>query len=101
MAAYKLSPKVTLQFNIYNLTDKLYYESAYTNWAVPAREPHLRPHAARAHVAHAATRSGVRSCLDDASDWWARSPLGTWARLEPVGVNPFRTPLEGSTELDR
>jgi catecholate siderophore receptor len=37
MAAYKLSPKVTLQFNIYNLTDKLYYESAYTNWAVPAQ----------------------------------------------------------------
>jgi catecholate siderophore receptor len=36
MAAYKLSPKVTLQFNVYNLTDKLYYESAYTNWAVPA-----------------------------------------------------------------
>ena len=36
MAAYKLSPKVTLLFNVYNLTDKLYYESAYTNWAVPA-----------------------------------------------------------------
>jgi catecholate siderophore receptor len=36
MAAYKLSPKVTVQFNIYNLTDKLYYESAYSNWAVPA-----------------------------------------------------------------
>jgi catecholate siderophore receptor len=36
MAAYKINPKVTLQFNIYNLMDKLYYESAYTNWAVPA-----------------------------------------------------------------
>ena len=36
MAAYKITPKVTLQFNIYNLMDKLYYESAYTNWAVPA-----------------------------------------------------------------
>ncbi|MCC6776993.1 MAG: TonB-dependent receptor [Hyphomicrobiales bacterium] len=36
MAAYKLSPKVTLQFNIYNLTDRYYFESAYTNWAVPA-----------------------------------------------------------------
>ena len=36
MAAYKLTPKVTLQFNIYNLTDNYYYESAYTNWAVPA-----------------------------------------------------------------
>ena len=35
MAAYKINPKVTLQFNIYNLMDKLYYESAYTNWAVP------------------------------------------------------------------
>ena len=36
MAAYKLTPKVTLQFNIYNLTDNYYYKSAYTNWAVPA-----------------------------------------------------------------
>jgi catecholate siderophore receptor len=36
MAAYKLSPKVTLQFNIYNLFDKYYFDSAYTNWAVPA-----------------------------------------------------------------
>ena len=25
MAAYKLTPKVTLQFNVYNLTDKYYY----------------------------------------------------------------------------
>jgi catecholate siderophore receptor len=37
MAAYKLSPKVTLQFNVYNLTDKYYFESAYTNWAVPGQ----------------------------------------------------------------
>jgi len=35
MAAYKLSPKITLQFNVYNLTDKYYYASAYSNWAVP------------------------------------------------------------------
>jgi catecholate siderophore receptor len=36
MAAYKISPKATLQFNLYNVTDKLYYTSAYSNWAVPA-----------------------------------------------------------------
>ena len=36
MAAYKVTPRSTLQFNIYNLTDKLYYQSAYSNWAVPA-----------------------------------------------------------------
>ena len=35
MAAYKFTTKVTLQFNIYNLTDKYYFASAYTNWAVP------------------------------------------------------------------
>jgi catecholate siderophore receptor len=35
MAAYKLDDKTSLQLNIYNLTDKYYYESAYTNWAVP------------------------------------------------------------------
>jgi catecholate siderophore receptor len=35
MLAYKIDAKSTLQFNIYNLTDKYYYESAYTNWAVP------------------------------------------------------------------
>jgi catecholate siderophore receptor len=35
MAAYKLSPKVTLQFNIYNLTDKFYAAAAYTNWFMP------------------------------------------------------------------
>jgi len=36
MAAYKISPKVTLQFNIYNLFDRYYFDSAYSNWAVPA-----------------------------------------------------------------
>jgi catecholate siderophore receptor len=36
MAAYKINPKATVQFNLYNLTDKLYYTSAYSNWAVPA-----------------------------------------------------------------
>ena len=36
MAAYKINPKATLQFNLYNVTDKLYYTSAYSNWAVPA-----------------------------------------------------------------
>jgi catecholate siderophore receptor len=35
MAAYKLSKDATLQLNVYNLTNKFYYESAYTNWAVP------------------------------------------------------------------
>jgi catecholate siderophore receptor len=37
MAAYKLTPKITLQFNVYNLADRYYFESAYTNWAVPAQ----------------------------------------------------------------
>ncbi len=36
MAAYKINDQATLQLNIYNLTDKFYYTSAYTNWAVPA-----------------------------------------------------------------
>jgi catecholate siderophore receptor len=36
MAAYKLTDRSTLQLNVYNLTDKFYYQSAYTNWAVPA-----------------------------------------------------------------
>jgi catecholate siderophore receptor len=36
MAAYKVTKDSTLQLNIYNLTDKYYYTSAYTNWAVPA-----------------------------------------------------------------
>ncbi|HWM48522.1 MAG TPA: TonB-dependent siderophore receptor [Xanthobacteraceae bacterium] len=35
MAAYKLTPKSTLQLNVYNLTDEYYFASAYTNWAVP------------------------------------------------------------------
>ncbi|HEX3711013.1 MAG TPA: TonB-dependent siderophore receptor [Pseudolabrys sp.] len=35
MMAYKFDEKTTLQLNIYNLTNKYYYESAYTNWAVP------------------------------------------------------------------
>jgi len=35
MAAYKFDAKTTLQFNVYNLTNAFYYESAYTNWAVP------------------------------------------------------------------
>ena len=35
MMAYKLDPKSTLQLNIYNLTNAYYFESAYTNWAVP------------------------------------------------------------------
>ena len=36
MAAYKINPKATIQFNLYNITDELYYTSAYSNWAVPA-----------------------------------------------------------------
>jgi catecholate siderophore receptor len=35
MAAYKLDAKSTIQLNVYNLTNAFYYESAYTNWAVP------------------------------------------------------------------
>jgi catecholate siderophore receptor len=35
MAAYKISDKATLQLNVYNLTDEFYYQSAYSNWAVP------------------------------------------------------------------
>jgi catecholate siderophore receptor len=35
MAAYKLTPKSTLQFNIYNLTDEFYAASVYSNWFVP------------------------------------------------------------------
>lgn len=35
MASYKIAPDVTLQLNVYNITDKYYYESAYSNWAVP------------------------------------------------------------------
>ena len=36
MASYKIAPNMTLQLNVYNITDKYYYESAYSNWAVPA-----------------------------------------------------------------
>jgi catecholate siderophore receptor len=35
MAAYKLTPKSTIQFNIYNLTNEFYAASAYSNWYVP------------------------------------------------------------------
>ena len=35
MAAYKLTKQITLQFNIYNLTDEFYAAQAYTNWFVP------------------------------------------------------------------
>ena len=36
MAAYKVTKQSTLQFNVYNVADKTYYGSAYSNWAVPA-----------------------------------------------------------------
>ncbi|MBN9584357.1 MAG: hypothetical protein BGN84_11835 [Afipia sp. 62-7] len=36
MASYKLAPNATLQFNVFNLADKYYYDSAYSNWATPA-----------------------------------------------------------------
>ena len=36
MASYKLTANATLQLNVYNLLDKYYYDSAYTNWATPA-----------------------------------------------------------------
>ncbi len=35
MASYKISPTATLQLNVYNITDKYYYSSAYSNWAIP------------------------------------------------------------------
>ena len=35
MAAYKVTPKSTLQFNIYNLTNEFYAASGYSNWFVP------------------------------------------------------------------
>ena len=35
MAAYKVTPKSTLQFNIYNLADTFYAASVYSNWFVP------------------------------------------------------------------
>lgn len=36
MASYKLTPKATLQLNVYNLTDELYYAQYYGGHAVPA-----------------------------------------------------------------
>lgn len=36
MASYRLTQNATLQFNIYNIADKYYYDAAYNNWAVPA-----------------------------------------------------------------
>ncbi|CAN5406501.1 TonB-dependent siderophore receptor PiuA [soil metagenome] len=36
MASYRLTPNATLQLNVYNLLDTYYFDSAYTNWAVPA-----------------------------------------------------------------
>jgi catecholate siderophore receptor len=35
MAAYKLSKDATLQLNVYNVFDRYYAASAYTNWIVP------------------------------------------------------------------
>ena len=35
MAAYKITPKSTIQFNIYNITNEYYAASAYSNWYVP------------------------------------------------------------------
>lgn len=35
MASYKVNRNTTLQLNVYNLTDKYYYSSAYSNWAIP------------------------------------------------------------------
>ena len=35
MAAYNFAPNATLQFNLYNIFDKYYFASAYSNWAVP------------------------------------------------------------------
>ena len=35
MVAYKVTPKSTLQFNIYNLTNEFYAAAAYSNWFVP------------------------------------------------------------------
>jgi catecholate siderophore receptor len=36
MASYKVHPKMTLQFNVYNLTDEFYYAQYYGGHAVPA-----------------------------------------------------------------
>ncbi|HVG51099.1 MAG TPA: TonB-dependent siderophore receptor [Xanthobacteraceae bacterium] len=35
MAAYKITPKSTIQFNIYNITNEFYAATAYSNWFVP------------------------------------------------------------------
>jgi catecholate siderophore receptor len=35
MTAYKINNVLTAQFNVYNLTDKYYAASAYSNWLVP------------------------------------------------------------------
>ena len=36
MTSYKITPKMLVQFNIYNLTDELYYAQYYQGHAVPA-----------------------------------------------------------------
>jgi catecholate siderophore receptor len=35
MAAYKVTKYATLQLNVYNLFDKVYYAGVYNNWVVP------------------------------------------------------------------
>ena len=35
MTAYKITDKTTIQLNVYNLTDKYYAASAYSNWITP------------------------------------------------------------------
>jgi catecholate siderophore receptor len=36
MLSYKVTPKATLQFNIYNITDEFYYSQYFGNNVVPA-----------------------------------------------------------------
>jgi catecholate siderophore receptor len=36
MTSYKITPKMILQLNIYNLTDEYYYAQYYGGHAVPA-----------------------------------------------------------------
>ena len=43
MAAYKVTKNVTLQLNVYNLTDEFYSASAYSNWVVPGPAARLAP----------------------------------------------------------
>ena len=84
MAAYKVTPKVTLQFNIYNLTDNYYYESAYTNWAVPAPSRTfamtLRGTLAPGYMLTQALRCGLdaaqrsRGSLSHVGRGWVRGP---------------------------